>query len=172
MPDPFQLRRVRVERSPLEVFEQFLRRRGKRMTRQRRLIIDQIFTHHDHFDADELLAHLQEMINKRLVSRPTVYRTLSDLVAAGLLRRMSIGGRSVYEYQYGYPSHDHLFCQGCNQLSEFQSPAMEKLCDRVARQYDFQVLGHRLFVIGICARCRAAGRTPEEQTEAPGPFLR
>ena len=149
-----RLRSVQVAVSPIEQFSQFLAGRGKRLTRQRRLIVEQVFSHHDHFDADELMEHLQADIAQRQLSRPTVYRTLGELVEAGMLRAMALGGRNVYEHQYGYPSHDHLFCQACNRLIEFQSEELERLRDAVARQHRFEVLSHRMFVVGICADCR------------------
>jgi len=158
MRDDFSLRSVTVTIPPMERFEQFLQQRGKRVTQQRRIIVEQVFSHHDHFDADELMGHLQEMIAQRKLSRPTVYRTLAELVDAGLLRKMTLGGRSVYEHEYGYPRHDHLFCQVCNRLIEFHSPQLEQLRDAVARQHDFEVHGHRMFVMGVCAECRRAAR--------------
>jgi len=154
MSEDFSLGSVQVQRSPMEQFVEFLRHRGKRITRQRRLIVETVFSHHDHFDADELMEHLQELIAQRQVSRPTVYRTLAELVEAGLLRKMTLGGRGVFEHEYGYPRHDHLYCQVCNRLIEFQSDALERLRDRVARQHDFQVVGHRMFITGICSDCR------------------
>jgi len=154
MSDNFSLRSVQVPLPPLERFAQFLQAHGKRITRQRRLIVEQVYSHHDHFDADELMGHLQELITQRKVSRPTVYRTLAELVEAGLLRKMTLSGRSVYEHEYGYPQHDHLHCEICNRLIEFHSQELEKLRDLVAREHDFQVLGHRMFVTGICAACR------------------
>jgi Fur family ferric uptake transcriptional regulator len=154
MSDDFSLGSVQVKLSPAEQFARFLGRRGKRMTRQRRLIVETVFSHHDHFDADELMEHLQSLIAKREVSRPTVYRTLSELVEAGLLRKMTLGGRGVFEHEYGYPRHDHLYCQVCNRLIEFHSDALERLRDKVARQHDFEVVGHRMFITGICSNCR------------------
>lgn len=154
MPGDFSLRAVRVASTPWERFEQFLRSRGKRITQQRRQIVEEVFSHHDHFDADDLMAHLQPQLAARRLSRPTIYRTLAELVEAGLLRQMTLGGRRVFEHEYGYPRHDHLHCQVCNALIEFQSPALERLCRQVARHYDFDVVGHRLFITGICAECR------------------
>ena len=156
MSESFSLRSVQVKLSPAEQFGQFLQGRGKRITRQRRLIVETVFSHHDHFDADELIEHLQELIAQRKVSRPTVYRTLSELVEAGMLRKMTLGGRSVYEHDYGYPSHDHLYCQVCNKLIEFHSTDLEQIRDAVAGEHEFQVTGHRMFVTGICADCRRA----------------
>jgi len=157
MSKKFSLRSVRVSLPPAERFAQFLQSRGKRPSRQRELIVQQVFSHHDHFDADELMGHLQELIAQRQVSRPTVYRTLAELVEAKLLRKMTLGGRALYEHEYGYPRHDHLYCQVCNKLIEFHSEELERLRDSVAGQHDFQVLGHRLFVTGVCAECRRQG---------------
>ena len=135
-------------------FASFCNLPANALTGQKQLIVEQVFSHHDHFDADELMDHLRPLVAQRKVSRPTVYRTLAELVEAGMLRKMALGGRSVYEHEYGYPSHDHLFCQNCNQLIEFQSPELEQIRDAVAKQHRFQVLGHRMFVTGICAQCR------------------
>ncbi|MBN2291208.1 MAG: transcriptional repressor [Pirellulales bacterium] len=152
----FSLNSVEVQQPPLERFAQFLQSRGKRVTKQRRIIVEQVFSHHDHFDADELMAHLREAIERREVSRPTVYRTLSELTEAGLIRKMTLAGRSVYEHAYGYPRHDHLHCQVCNTLIEFQCEELDRISQTVARQHDFQISSHRMFVTGICANCRKA----------------
>ena len=154
MPGRFSLGSIQVKLPPADRFSQFLQGKGKRITQQRRLIVETVFSHHDHFDADELMDHLQQLIAQRKISRPTVYRTLAELVEAGMLRKMSLGGRSVYEHDYGYPSHDHLYCQNCNRLIEFHSADLERIRDTVSRQHDFEVLGHRMFVTGICADCR------------------
>jgi Fur family ferric uptake transcriptional regulator len=153
MSQDFSLGSVEVALSPLERFEEFLQSRGKRVTKQRRIIVDHVFARHDHFDADELLANLQKEVGSREVSRPTVYRTLSELVDAGLLRQMNLAGRSVYEHDYGYPQHDHLYCQRCEKLIEFSSDEVKAIRDAVAREHHFRVLGHRLIIQGICADC-------------------
>ena len=152
--DSYSLGHVEVTLPPSERFGQFLQGRGKRITQQRRLIVETIFSHHDHFDADELIEHLKDLIARRRVSRPTVYRTLAELVEAGMLRKMVLGGRSVFEHDYGYPSHDHLHCQICNRLIEFHSADLKRIRDEVAREHDFEVAGHRMFVTGTCAECR------------------
>ncbi len=154
MSGSFSLGSVDVKLPPAERFGQFLQGRGKRVTRQRRVIVDTIFSHHDHFDAEELIDHLQELIAQRKVSRPTIYRTLGELVEAGMLRKMVLGGRSVYEHDYGYPSHDHLHCRMCNRLIEFHSVELEKIRDAVAAEHGFEVGSHRMFVTGLCADCR------------------
>jgi len=149
----FALGSVNVASSPQERFSEYLQSRGKRITQQRRALVDHVFERHDHFDADELIANLSRLDDSGKVSRPTVYRTLNELVEAGLLRRMNLGGRAVYEHDYGYPAHDHLHCTICDKLIEFQSDELERLREAVASEHRFRVTGHRLIVTGVCADC-------------------
>ncbi len=158
MPEDFSLAAVEVALNPLQRFEEFLQSRGKRITQQRRAIVDEVFKRHDHFDAEDLLKHLSQAAGDSKVSRPTVYRTLSELVDAGLLRDMVLGGRTVYEHDYGYPQHDHLYCQRCHKLIEFHSDEVAQIRDAVAQSHNFRVTGHRLIVSGICADCRSTKR--------------
>ena len=149
---------VRVSLTPLERFEEYLQSRGMRNTEQRRILVGHIFSHHQHFDADQLIAQLPAKGNPGYVSRPTVYRTLGEFVDAGLLRKFELDGRAVYEHDYGYPQHDHLYCNQCQKLIEFQSDELVELRSRVAQEQGFRVTGHRLIVYGICEECAKSKR--------------
>lgn len=150
----FSLGTVEVALAPQERFEEYLQSRGKRITQQRRYLVELVFRHHDHFDADDVLAMLTEEEEGRKIGRATVYRTLNELVEAGLLRAMTLDGRSVYERDYGYPQHDHLHCQICDKLIEFHSAELQELRDAVAAEHKFRAAGHRLIITGICCECR------------------
>ena len=112
----YSLGSVETALSPQERFAEFLQARGKRVTRQRRMIVDHVARRHEHFDAEQLLADLRSTPEGMRASRPTVYRTLAEMVEAGLLKKMALDGRAVYEHDYGYPQHDHLYCTGCRKL--------------------------------------------------------
>lgn len=155
MSSGFALHAVEVASSPQERFSEYLQSRGKRITQQRKTLIEYVFQRHDHFDADELIANLARTPAGRKVSRPTVYRTLNELVESGLLRRMALNGRSVYEHDYGYPQHDHLHCTICDDLIEFQSEQIQAIRDAVAAEHGFRVTGHRLIISGVCRSCGA-----------------
>ena len=58
MSSAFQLEKVEVALTPQERFQEFLQSRGRRMTQQRRQIVDEVFSRHEHFNADELCDHL------------------------------------------------------------------------------------------------------------------
>src|SRR5687767_10370588 len=107
---------VPVSQSPEEKFREYLssRPRPQRYTEQQREMVRYIFDHHDHFDADTLCTEMDRAgLN---VSRATVYRTLSKLVDAGLLRCLETGPRKKYEHEYGYPQHEHMQCTMCMKM--------------------------------------------------------
>jgi len=158
MSNNFSLESVHVSLTPQQRFEEYLQSRGKRCTGQRRILVDHIFSNHEHFDADSLIAQLPGKNDKGYVSRATVFRTLNDLVEAGLLSKLDLGPRTVFEHDYGYPQHDHLHCTKCDQLIEFQSEELKQLRERVAQEHKFRVTGHRLIISGICASCAQANR--------------
>lgn len=153
MSQTFALEKVEVSLTPQQRFEEFLQSRGKRVTQPRRLILDEVFRRHEHFDADELLDQLAASGAGRKVGRATVYRTLAEMVDAGLLREMPLAGRRVYEHDYGYPQHDHLFCQKCKRLIEFSSDSVKQIREAVAAEHRFRAEGHRLIIFGQCAEC-------------------
>ena len=151
----FALGKVDVALTPQERFAEFLQTRGKRITKQRRAIVDHVCAHHEHFDAEQLLDGLRRTPAGARASRPTVYRTLAEMVDAGLLRKMVLGGRAVYEHDYGYPQHDHLYCTGCHALIEFSSDDIARILDAVAARHRFRAEGHRLIITGLCFDCRS-----------------
>jgi Fur family ferric uptake transcriptional regulator len=160
MSSEYALESIEVSSSPRERFVEYLQSRGKRVTQQRLQLVDQIFASHDHFDADELIADVSKLTGAK-ISRATVYRTLDELVDAGLLRAMNLSGRRVYEHDYGYPQHDHLHCKKCDKLIEFASDELVALRDAVGREYGFRVTGHRLIISGICSDCSRKQNRPQ-----------
>jgi Fur family ferric uptake transcriptional regulator len=151
-----QLPAVEVSQSPENKFREYLssRPRPQRYTEQQRDMVRFIFSQHNHFDADHLIDDMKRAGFQ--VSRATVYRTLTKLVDAGLLRRLEVGPRMFYEHDYGYPQHDHLYCQQCGKMIEFQNPAIPQVIRDVCDQNHFQSSGHSFIIRGTCAECNRA----------------
>jgi Fur family transcriptional regulator, ferric uptake regulator len=147
---------VPVSQSPEERFREYLASRPnpQRFTRPQLTMLTHVFARHSHFDVDQLLSELSAAGLR--VSRATVYRTLTKFVDAGLLRKIEIGPRTVYDHDYGYPWHEHLVCDECGMIIEFQHPAIEAALKEIAGQHQFRAGGHTLVVRGICAACNAA----------------
>jgi Fur family ferric uptake transcriptional regulator len=147
---------VVVSQSPENKFREYLasRPRPQRFTEPQRELIEHIFARHSHFDPEQLIENLKAA--GKSVSRATVYRTLKKLVEAGLLRQIEIGHRTVYDHDYGYPFHDHLVCEQCQRMIEFQDEKLDEVLREVAGREQFQVEGRMLVIRGLCADCNRA----------------
>jgi len=141
--------------SPADKLREYLVMHGQRFTREREIIVDEVFSDHEHFDTDQLVARLSGRDDSKRVSRATVYRALIAMEEAGLLRKVARpNGREVWEHDYGYPRHDHMVCGQCGELFEFHNDEISTLIEKIASAQGFLKTSHRLEVYGTCDPCR------------------
>jgi Fur family ferric uptake transcriptional regulator len=152
-----------MSQPPVDKFREYLASRPdpKRFTGQMRELVEHIFQKHSHFDAEQLQDELAAA--GKPVSRATVYRTLGKLVDAGMLRTIEIGPRTIYDHDYGYPWHEHMVCETCQTIIEFQHPAIEAILQDAAREHHFRIEGHMMVVRGECGTCAAASAARRRQ---------
>ncbi len=132
--------------------ENLLRFRGKRLTRQRRIILETLAGLEGHFDAFELHRKAKELDPG--ISLATVYRTLSVLKEVGLVREVDIGaGRGVCEVVRGV-EHHHLVCIRCGRIVEFNCSHCEETHRRLAERYGFEIVSAQVLLQGYCPECR------------------
>src|SRR5512135_3498910 len=131
-------------------FLEFLAGRNLRVTAQRQAIIDTVFSTQRHFTAEQLLAWSRR--RDKSVSRATVYRTLPLLTESGLVREMDFGGdHHFYDPNYAQrPRHNHIICQDCGKIIEFESKEIQQIEDEIIRRMGFSVKAHRLQVTATC----------------------
>ena len=157
---------VEVAVSPVEKFREFLATRGQRLTSERQIIVEEIFSRHEHFDVDQVVTRLSQRDDSRRVSRSTVYRAVSSLEEAGLIRKVArTNDRDLYEHDYGYPQHDHLICRKTGKLIEFHSPELDALLRKVAAEHGFRLEGHRLEVYGLSDEACRPKRRPHAKLD-------
>ena len=151
---------IRVLASPADNFREVLATKKLRLTRERQILIEEVFAEHSHFDAEQLIDRLGCRDDGRRVSRATIYRTLALLEEAGLIRKVARQDeRDVYEHRYGYPRHDHLICRQCGSLTEFAEPRIGELLEEIAAARGFRMSGYRLEVDGLCDACAGPPKT-------------
>lgn len=142
-------------RSETLQFKKFIETKGLLFTPERRSVAEELFSSHDHLDAEEVLKKLRSSGSK--ASRATVYRTLDLLVESGLVEKIDLGeGRSAYEHTAGHPHHDHLVCMTCGKVQEFEEPLIEQLQEWACEKAGFRALGHSLNIYGLCAECKTS----------------
>ncbi|MBP1851300.1 Fur family ferric uptake transcriptional regulator [Rhizobium halophytocola] len=121
--------------------------RGMRMTEQRRVITRILEQSDDHPDVDELYRRAVEVDSR--ISISTVYRTVKLFEDAGIIERHEFrDGRSRYE-TVPEKHHDHLINLKTGEVIEFHSPEIEALQERIAREYGFRLIDHRLELYGV-----------------------
>jgi Fur family transcriptional regulator, ferric uptake regulator len=138
-------------------FIEFLGRKKLRITNQRRAIIDTVFNTTQHFSAEQLLAWSRKLDST--VSRATVYRTLPLLIESGLLREIELGkDHKYYDPNYAVrPFHNHIICQDCEQIIEFESKEMDGLAQELTKKLGFTLLSERLQIVASCDDFRKTG---------------
>lgn len=87
-----------MEQTPHERFREYLLTQGRRLTRERDITVVEVFASPEHFDSEQLVARLAQRSEGIRVSCSTVYRTLTELEKAGLLRKVARSNdREIWE---------------------------------------------------------------------------
>jgi Fur family ferric uptake transcriptional regulator len=138
-------------------FLEFLARKSLRVTVQRQVIIDTVFSTDQHFTADQLLEWSRA--RDRSVSRATVYRTLPLLTESGLVREMDFGkDHKYYDPNYAdHPNHNHIICQDCEKIVEFESEKIARLENEISHKLGFEIRAQRLQITGRCEELKKLG---------------
>src|SRR3954451_12588094 len=140
-----------------EKFMHFLAHKNLRITSQRQAIVDTVFSTDKHFTAEQLLEWSRE--RDKLVSRATVYRTLPLLTESGLVREMDFGkDYKFYDPNYAeHPNHNHIICNDCDKIVEFESDKIEKIETEISHRLGFSVKTHRLQITASCEELKKLG---------------
>ena len=121
-----------------------------RMTRQRRVILEELRKVDTHPSADEIY----EIVRKRLprISLGTVYRNLEILSESGDIQKLE-PGCSLKRFDGNPSEHSHIRCVRCDRIADApRIPDLEIDLERV-NSTDFEIIGHRVEFLGVCTIC-------------------
>nr|WP_320665178.1 Fur family transcriptional regulator [Prochlorococcus sp. MIT 1223] len=135
--------------------ESGLHQDGKRLTSQRRKILD-LFERIGsgiHLSAEDVHGELLKL-NKR-VSLATIYRTLRLLVQMGFLNELELseGGHRFELLSHDHPDHHHLICIRCGRTEEFESNQVVQAGRLASEKLGFKLIESTLNVRAICPSC-------------------
>ena len=130
-------------------------RRGARLTRLRRRVLELVWQGHAAVKAYDLLGALDR--KGGAAKPPTVYRALDFLMAHGLVHRLESLNAYIGCPQPDAP-HDgqFLICDSCGHVSEFEAPAIQDAIEVQAADSEFAVERRTVEVRGVCRGCRPA----------------
>ena len=120
----------------------FYKERGLRLTGARRIIAGVLIEATDHPDAAEVYRRAT-MLDPR-ISIATVYRTLNLLREKGLLERHTFGARPARFEPASQEHHGHLINTETGEVIEFRSDEIDRLQEKVARRYGFEIVSRTL----------------------------
>jgi Fur family peroxide stress response transcriptional regulator len=134
---------------------------GRRMTRQRRAIIEYLAASHDHPSARQVFTAVQACESK--ISLATVYNTLATLVDLGFLKEMEFEARDN-RYDTNVSPHINLVCTACGVITDFdRKPPVST--NEIRKVLGFETTDIRMEYQGVCAPCRSKEHDPK--TEEP-----
>ena len=126
--------------------EEKCKKKGVRLTDQRRVIAKVMSESDNHPDVDELHKKVNKFDSK--ISIATVYRTVKLFEESGILEKHDFkGGKARYE-QSPDEHHDHLIDINSGEILEFVDKDIEKLQNEVARKLGYKLVDHKLELYG------------------------
>ncbi|MBW7998393.1 MAG: transcriptional repressor [Candidatus Glassbacteria bacterium] len=127
---------------------------ARRMTRQRKLILEELRSTKSHPTADEIYAGVRRRLPR--ISLGTVYRNLQTLAADGEIHTLRDGGRTRYDGTMH--EHYHVHCLVCGQVGDLPREAARDVGQRAGVRSDFRILGYKVEFVGVCPECERKGK--------------
>lgn len=121
-----------------------------RMTRQRKVILEELCKLDSHPSADEIYA----IVRKRLprISLGTVYRNLEILSENGEIQKLELGC-TLKRFDGTTRDHYHIRCIRCDRVVDAPVDFDFTMDRELKSATNFKIIGHKLEFIGICPEC-------------------
>jgi len=121
------------------------------MTRQRRVILEELRNIGSHPTADEVY----RMVRRRLprISLGTIYRNLEILSESGLIQKLELAGAQK-QFDFETKNHYHVRCIDCGRLDDIPFKPIPNIENAFRGVCDYQIIGHQLMFTGLCPNCK------------------
>jgi len=156
-----QLNRQSLPYEPVcAVFRRYLHGEKLKFTPERAMILDAVLRKTGLFEAEQLAVDLRQLAHR--VSRATVYRTLSHLQDAGILKQVFFDNKqSYFEVIVGRQTYDYLVCVETGRVIEFSSDKLKALRDEICQQHGYESLSHQFHIFGLSPHGKAQAVKPK-----------
>jgi Fur family ferric uptake transcriptional regulator len=121
-----------------------------RMTRQRKVILEELRKLNTHPSADEIY----EVVRHRLprISLGTVYRNLEVLSELGEIQKLELSGL-LKRFDWDTKKHYHIRCVRCSRVDDAPIAPLNQLDNELYGATVFEIIGHNLEFTGLCPEC-------------------
>ena len=139
----------------IDKIKQQLQSQQYKLTPQREATVRVLLENEDdHLSAEDVYMLVKDKAPE--IGLATVYRTLELLSELHIVEKLNFGdGVARYDLRNdsNHHHHHHLICVQCGSVDEIKDDWLGPLEERLATEFNFQVLDHRLDFQGICHRC-------------------
>lgn len=127
-----------------------LQPKNTRMTRQRKVILEELLKQNTHPSADEIY----QMVRRRMprISLGTVYRNLEVLASMGKIQKLELSG-ALKRYDWNTKKHYHIRCLHCDRVDDAPIAPLNQLENDLYGATVFEIIGHNLEFTGLCPDC-------------------
>jgi len=145
-----------------EIFTQYLAEKKYRKTPERFAILERIYSHEGHFNAELLYNDMQKDYR---VSLATVYNTLELLLDCLLIVKHQFGDQiAQYEKTFGTLIHHHLVCTRCGKVKEFSDKKIRESIQNKTFAH-FEPTHYSLYIYGLCGKCKEELEKEKKQNQ-------
>jgi len=133
---------------------------GRRMTRQRRVVLQVLASVTCHPTA----AELHELVRQHLpgISPGTVYRNLKVLKDLGYVQELCFGPNAS-RFDANVARHYHVRCNCCGRVEDIPMQPIVGIEDAQRALTGWQITGHRIEFHGLCPECKAQQTQSHQQ---------
>lgn len=138
----------------LAEYHKKLARNNYKLTSQRKDILTVLINNKDrHFSVEDLYNEVKK-INPD-VGLATIYRSLELFCKLNITHMLEFeSDYKHYELISDDDHHHHLICMNCNKIIEFHDEDLIEFEERLAKEYDFEMIKHYIKFYGYCRECQ------------------
>lgn len=138
-----------------------LKKAGLKITEPRLTILELMQGRkNEHFSAEDVYKILLEQGSE--IGLATVYRVLNQFDEARVLIRHNFeGNKSVFELA-PTQHHDHIICEDCGKVFEFNDSVIEQRQKEISEQYGIKLKAHSLYLYGKCSDINKCDENPKK----------
>lgn len=123
---------------------------------ERSLIFETFLDTESHVTEKELTALIKEKWDDP--DEQLIHDTLKLMCDFGFAHQNRFeDGEIRYEHLHPGIHHDHIICTKCRKIQDFNDIDLEKMQQKIANSYGFQLLYHKMELYGICSQCIEKG---------------
>ena len=124
-----------------------------RMTKQRKIILEELSGVYTHPTADEVYSMVRERLPH--ISLGTVYRNLDLLAESKQILKLENAG-STRRYDANITPHSHVRCISCGGIGDISSVDIPQVIPNSLLDNGYTLLSVRVEYDGVCLKCKHA----------------